>query len=251
MRLDRAQKNLICSLFSRHGRKKSEFCLCEGLRAVTELMAAAPDKVEFLVSSFPLPFECSRPCFQIPLEEYRKLSATVTGQGILAVVRTPEWTDESAPCKDEFILALDRISDPGNFGTICRTARAAGLTELWLTDGTTDPFSDKALRAGMCSQFSMKFRKFRNLESMRLCGASKGYDRMYLSVVSGGENCFAVKDLYNKSILVIGNEANGVELISEGKRVSIPMPGNFESLNAAQAATILIFESVRRKFSAE
>lgn len=246
--LDRAHKKLIDSLFSRHGRKKSDLCVCEGIRAVTELFAASPERVEFVVASFPPPFDCGKPVFSVDLEEYRKLSGTVTGQGILAVAKTPEYAGDDAPCRDRFVLALDRIADPGNFGTICRTARAAGLTELWLTEGTTDPFSAKSIRAGMGSQFSMKFRKFSGLEEMRLFGKQRNYGTMYLSVVSGGENCFTAGELYDHSILVVGNEANGVELIPEGRKISIPMPGGFESLNAAQAATILIFESVRRKY---
>ncbi len=244
--LTKAQKSLIASLFTRHGRKKSPFCVAEGLRAVRELAASAPERIEYIAAKSPGMAEFDGSYLLLPENEFEKLSGTVTSQGILAVASVPEFIPADAPVSGDFILALDRIADPGNFGTICRTAKAAGVRELWLTEGTTDPFGDKAIRSGMSSQFTMRLRKFASLEELKAAAERLGYDNMYLSLPQGGKNCFTEPGLFSKSVLVIGNEANGVEKIAGTHHINIPMPGNFESLNAAQAATILIFEYVRR-----
>ena len=77
-------------------------------------------------------------------------------------------------------------------------------------------------------------------------GRRYGYNNVFLTDPHEGESCFEADGLFRKSLLVIGNEANGIDPEAEGKKVMIPMPGGFESLNAAQAATIFLFEYVRR-----
>ncbi len=245
----RAQCALLKSLYTRHGRKKSARCVCEGLRAVGELFAARPDLVEFTVCTGECAEKLSIPgnCFVVSPEKIEELSGTVHSQGILSVARVPDEPAPETPCGDRFVLALDRIGDPGNFGTICRTARAAGLTELWLTRGTVDPYGDKAVRAALGAQFSMKLRSFENLESLRRSAAAIGFGPVFLTDPHQGESCFQAAGLYDRTVLVIGCESTGVGELAGAPRVMIPMPGHFESLNAAQAATIFIFEYVRRQ----
>lgn len=248
MELTRAQRALLQSLYTRHGRKKSDCCVCEGLRSVTELTAARPDLIEFSLRT-----EATRdlspsaaPCYVLPEPEFDKLAGTVRSQGVLAVARVPEPAGHGEQVTDPFVLALDRVGDPGNFGTICRTARAAGLHELWLTAGSIDPFGDKAIRSALGSQFAMKLRYFADLGEMREAGAKLGLEKVYLTDPHCGESCFTCADLFERTILVIGCESTGVGKLAGAARATIPMPGGFESLNAAQAATIFLFEHVRR-----
>lgn len=249
MELTRKQESLIRSLYTRHGRRKTECCVCEGVRAAGELFMRAPGLVRFTVATregAEALREIPGDLFPVSDTKMRELSGTVNSQGILVVASVPpEPSDAEAP-NDPFLFAIDRLGDPGNFGTICRTLRAAGLSELWYTKGSVDPYGDKAIRAAMGAQFALKLRGFDTLEALRKKAETFGYPEVWLTDPHGGESCFTASDLYRRSVVVIGGEANGVAPLEGARRVMIPMPGNYESLNAAQAATIFLFEYVRR-----
>ena len=242
----RRQEALLRSLYTRHGRKKSGMCVAEGLRCCRELFAAAPESVEFTLVTPQLRATEAIPgeVIELTSEEIEKLGATCSSQGILSVARQPE--DDTGAPETPFILLLDRLGDPGNFGTILRTARAAGLAYLWYTKGSVDPYSDKAIRSALGAQFSMRLREFTDLAAALDAAEKYGYNKHFITAPHAGASCYATANLYDKSVVVIGGEANGVGENAPGERVTIPMPGDFESLNAAQAATIFIFEYVRR-----
>jgi TrmH family RNA methyltransferase len=97
-------------------------------------------------------------------------------------------------------------------------------------------------------QFSLNIRRFDTLADLAEAGKKLGMKDVFIADPHQGENCFRCEKLFDRSIIVIGGEPNGVMGAYPGaKRVIIPMPGDYESINAAQAATVLIFESVRRK----
>jgi TrmH family RNA methyltransferase len=206
-----------------------------------------PGLVEFIVASDALDMLLpdDKEIIRIPADELKKLSATVSSQGILAVVKKPEFIN-GIPPKDPFIVVLDGVADPGNFGTIVRTVRAAGLKELWYTAGGVDPFNDKTIRAAMASQFVIGLRRFENMQELLGELYRYGYDRVYRTDVKTGRNCFLESELFDKSAIIIGGEAHGAGEAGDAISLTIPMPGDEESLNAAQAATIIIFEYVRR-----
>ena len=247
--LTHREKSLLSALGSRQGRKRSGMCRCEGLRAVRELLMRCPQAVQLVAvterGSELLP-EIPTDLLRIVSEnEFSAISATVNNQGIMALAEIP--AESSAAPQGDFILALDGVADPGNLGTILRTFRAVGGSDVWYTTGSAEPWGDKAIRSGMGAQFALKFRKFADLTALAQCGAEYGYDKLFVSDPHGGENCFVCKELFNKSIVVIGGEANGAQNPpANALRVTIPMPGNYESINAAQAATVLLFEYVRR-----
>ena len=244
--LPQKQKTLIKSLYTRHGRKKTSLCICEGVRCCEELLTAAPQLVKFTVcrESLQIDFKISPVSYIIPDHEFAKLASTVNSQGILCIAEVP--APAAVKPEDDFIFALDRVGDPGNFGTILRTAKAAGLTELWYTTGSVDPFNDKTIRSAMAAQFSMRLRVFPDLKSLSETAYKYKYKNFYLTDPHEGADLFTEKPLYKKSVVIIGSEAHGVGELEGAKRVTIPMPGKFESLNAAQAATIFLFEYVRR-----
>ncbi len=249
MPVSHRQESLIRSLYTRHGRKKTGCCVCEGLRCCTEVFAALPAQVEFTLATPEMQQQIAIPGETVlcSAAEIDRLGATVNGQGILSVVKRPP--DAVGKVDVPFVLVLDQVGDPGNFGTIIRTARAAGLPEVWYTTGSADPYNDKVIRSALGAQFSMRLRELPNLAEVRNLAGQYGFNELFITDPHQGENCYLTDDLFAKSLVVIGSEGNGVPENEPGRRVMIPMPGEFESLNAAQAATIFIFEYVRRSFS--
>ncbi|MBQ9501344.1 MAG: RNA methyltransferase [Lentisphaeria bacterium] len=246
--ISRKELALLRTLSTRGGRRRSGLCRCEGVRAVRELLNRAPGAVRFVVGTRrgfeALAFvpERSR---SIPEELLSEISSTVNSQGIVAVAETP--ADAEGEVAGPFILALDQLNDPGNFGTIARTFRAVGGSELWYTKGSVDPWGDKAVRSGLGAQFALRLRRFDDLRQLAERAVQAGVHRIFITDPHSGENCFTVPGLFDRSLIVIGGEANGVTCRPEGSvSVTIPMPGDYESLNAAQAATVLLFEHVRR-----
>ena len=240
--------SLLRALLTRSGRKKSGLCRCEGVRASMELLDYCSDLIEFTVATQRGIDSIGRELPELRIlseEEFATYSDTLNSQGVIVVAKVPDA--EGKTVSGDFILALDQLGDPGNFGTIARTYRAIGGSELWYTKGSVDPWCDKAIRSGMGAQFALNVRKFDDLP--QLCDAAKqaGYPTVYIADPHKGESCFEAPLLFDKSVLVIGGEANGVSCFPEGSRsVMIPMPGNYESLNAAQAATVILLEYVRR-----
>jgi TrmH family RNA methyltransferase len=171
------------------------------------------------------------------------LSATETSQGLLAVFDRFERT---LPAQPDFVLVVDQVRDPGNLGTLLRSAVAAGVQAVLLAPGTTDPFAPKALRAGMGAQFRLPLRSLDWLEIQEFCQPRL---KMYLAEAEGGAACWQL-DLRQPLALVVGGEAEGATpdacQVVDGL-VTIPMPGGSESLNAAIAASILMFEIVRQR----
>lgn len=171
------------------------------------------------------------------------LSATETSQGLLAVCPLFELP---LPERLNFVLIADQVRDPGNLGTLLRTAAAAGVQAVLLAPGTADPFAPKVLRSGMGAHFRIPLRSLSWEEIPHIC---KPALRIYLAEASEGTPCWQL-DLRRPLALVVGGEAEGAT--PEARRVAdgcvtIPMPGKSESLNAAIAASILMFEIVRQR----
>lgn len=174
------------------------------------------------------------------------LTDTETSQGILAVIRRREL---SLPAAADFFVIADAIRDPGNLGTLIRTCAAAGVDALLLTPGSVDPYAPKVLRAGMGAQFRLPIHQAGWDAIAAELGARPQPVRILLSDVEGGQPAWQT-DLRAPLALVIGSEAEGISAEARqasGERIHIPMPGRSESLNAAVAAGILIFEVVRQR----
>lgn len=186
------------------------------------------------------------PIYFVTDEILRSISCTENPQGIIAVVKNKELN-----IKDEkgFYILADRIQDPGNMGTIIRSAHASGALGIITTKGTVDVYNEKTLRATMGSIFYIPVIQDENLEkvsSLRQMGF-----KLISSSLDSDINFYDM-DLKGKIIIAIGNEGSGlgkdVKKISDIE-VNIPMPGNAESLNAAVAASIMMFEVVRQKLN--
>ena len=146
----------------------------------------------------------------------------------------------------DYILALDGIQDPGNLGTIIRTADSANLKQLIVSKNTVDAYSPKVIRSTMGAIYRVNIIEVENLE-WTLKDLQKDGFKVVVTSLDTNNSIYDIS--YNKSIVVIGNEANGVskevqELANE--RVKIPMLGKTESLNASVATGIMIYEYVRK-----
>ena len=247
--LSQAQKKLILKLHSTRGRKKTNLFLCEGERSCLEAVHHTPKAIEFAIlldgSTIDLG-EVPFPIFRLDTKSFTELAATSTPQGILLVIKEPITPDLNGKLVDDYALVLDQITDPGNFGTMVRTAWAAGLKEVWYTKGTTDPYGTKAVRSGMGAHFCIQFRKFESLVEVEQTISLFG-GKLCLCKPLAKTSCFSNAFTFKNNAIVLGNEANGIQYTSDrAQDITIPMPGNSESLNVATAATIIMFEAVRR-----
>ena len=178
---------------------------------------------------------------------FEQLSQTETTQGIMAIVEKPELSpDRFLDRGGGNFIVLDRLQDPGNIGTILRTADAAGYELAIVMKGTADVFSPKAVRAATGSLFRMpvvfmdsvdELMEFTRAAGKKLVATCFDTDRYYYD-----------ENLKGNIALIIGNEGSGIsrELIEcSDLKIKIPMHGNIESLNASVAAGILMYEAVR------
>jgi TrmH family RNA methyltransferase len=169
---------------------------------------------------------------------------TQTPQGVLLVLEVPTLP---LPPQLDFVFLPDRLRDPGNLGTMLRTAAAAGVQAVLLPPETVDPFAPKVLRAAMGAHFRLPLRLLSWPEIGEL--AAQHALTVYLADAGGG-SAHTAADLRRPLLLVIGGEADGAspELRALAHvPIHIPMPGGSESLNAAAAAAILLFETVRQR----
>ncbi len=175
----------------------------------------------------------------------QSLSETETSQGILAVLDEHELPLPAAP---DFLLIPDSVRDPGNLGTLLRSAEAAGVQAVLLPPETTDAFSPKVVRAGMGAHFRLPIRTASWAAITVLLGAMPPARQVYLAEM-GGASCWEA-DFKAPLALIIGGEAAGATQAARElatRLVSIPMLGGTESLNAAVAGSILMFEVLRQR----
>ena len=172
----------------------------------------------------------------------QSVSKTDTSQGILAVL---DHSQLPIPQALSFALILDQIRDPGNLGTLLRTAAAAGVQAVFLPPETTEAFAPKVVRAGMGAHFRIPIHPL-TWDEIRT--TTQGL-KIHLADMEGAISCWQA-DFRSPLALIVGGEADGTsqparELATS--QVSIPMPGKTESLNAAVAGAILMFEVVRQR----
>jgi TrmH family RNA methyltransferase len=196
-----------------------------GLALVRELRAAGTDVEE------------------VSADLMQSLSETEAPQGLLAIL---EEQDLPLPASLDFLLIPDRIRDPGNLGTLIRSAAAAGVQAVLLPPETTDAFAPKVIRAAMGAHFRMPLLRLDWDAIRQFCESA--HLNVYLADM-GAPPCWEV-DLRAPLALIVGSEAGGggeaARSLAAGS-ISVPMPGGTESLNAGVAGSILLFEIVRQR----
>lgn len=181
---------------------------------------------------------------QVTPRVMRAASETETPQGILAVLAMQVLPILAKP---DFVLVADAVRNPGNLGTILRTAVAAGVNALLVSPGTADPYAPKVLRSAMGAHFRLPLQV---LSWQEIGNFLKGAGlRVYLAAAGQGE-VFTRLDLRQPLALILGSEAEGAgsqAYALADTQVHIPIAGRCESLNVAAAAAVLMFEVVRQR----
>jgi TrmH family RNA methyltransferase len=173
----------------------------------------------------------------------QSLSETESPQGILAIL---EFTNLPITNSPNFILIPDQIRDPGNLGTLLRSAAAAGVQAVLLPPETTDAFAPKVVRAGMGAHFRLPIQAITWEEISQI---TKSANQQILLADMAGKSCWET-DLRQPLALIVGGEAEGASEQARklaNQQISIPMMGKMESLNAGVAGSLLMFEVVRQR----
>jgi TrmH family RNA methyltransferase len=171
------------------------------------------------------------------------LSETVTPQGVAAVVDLPHLPVASPRT---LTLLLDQVRDPGNAGTLLRSAAAAGVDLVLFGPETVDPFNEKVLRAGMAAHFHVPLRTCEHWDEVQAW--LEPAQPIYLAEAAGAREYDEVNWLL-AATLVVGGEASGASawVRQQATTISIPMQGETESLNAAVAGSVILFEAARQR----
>jgi len=242
------------SLRRRRQRRREGRFLVEGVRLLEEAVKAGmhPAFVFFQPERSTAPrvqalLDCLRAagvsCLAASETVIRSLSETVTPQGIVAVVPQPRLPRAVSP---SLVLVVDWLRDPGNLGTILRTAAAAGVDEVLLGPGTVDPYNPKVVRAGMGAHFRLPLAS--NLNWPQIAERLRGL-AVWLADAQG-ERVYDAVDWRRPTALIVGGEAAGYSeeaaALAHG-RLRVPMHGDVESLNAAVATAVILFEAARQR----
>ena len=179
----------------------------------------------------------------LPPAMLAEISPVTTPTGLLALAAMPHLPLPAAPA---FTLLIEDIQDPGNLGSMLRSAAAAGVEAVYLSTGCADIWSPKALRGGQGAHFILPVA-----ERADLVEVASSFAGRTLAAELGGTSLYEC-DLDGAVAFIIGNEGAGLSaelLAAASERVRIPMPGSVESLNAAAAAAVCLFERVRRQLA--
>ena len=242
-------------LSSRKKRSEEQRYVAEGIRLVEDAALAGqlPDCVfhtdqlnqrgQQLLSEF---YYKNVETIGLSAELVDRISDTQTSQGMIAVYKMPQTV---IPNNLDFVLIIDSVRDPGNLGTLLRSASASGVQLCLLTPTTTDGYAPKVLRAGMGAHFHVLVIDRSWDDIIQICSTTKPALEVFLAESSDGSSCWQ-QDFRQPLALIVGGEAWGASVAGKtlaSKNVKIPMPGHAESLNAAVAGSILLFEIVRQR----
>ena len=235
-------------------RNESGLFVAEGLRIFKEIPREQIDSI-FVSESFLKEEERKHLIdgmkYEVLTDEvFQVMSDTKTPQGILALVKQHAYTleDLTRVPGPAFLMILENIQDPGNLGTIIRAGEGAGITGVLMNSTTADIYNPKVIRSTMGSVFRVPFAYTDDLAASILQLKNKGI-KLYAAHLNGRNN-YEKEDYTVDTGFLIGNEANGLTEDTAGLAdayIKIPMMGSVESLNAAVAASVLMFETARQR----
>lgn len=249
---DRVKRVRVLQSRSRSRHKEERFVI-EGVHLVQEASrAGAPVEEAFYTESFASTAEgrtileslsnLGAALMAVDQPVMESMSDTPTPQGILAVL---PLLKRQPPENPDFALIIDRVSDPGNMGTIMRAAAAAGIPLMYVTAGTVDLTNPKVLRSAMGAHFYLPVKQ----ASWEGIANQLSGHAIFLAEAEGGSPYWNI-DWTQPCALIVSEEAQGAggeAVRTAHARVTIPMPGGFESLNVAMATSILLFEMIRQR----
>lgn len=229
-------------LLTRSERSKTKLFIAEGQRIVDDAVLSGVVEYIFVSNSY-VGKMYDLPTYKVSEKMFSALSDTETSQGILAVCKMTYYSMQEINC--DTLLISDGVSDPGNLGTLIRTAECSGVGGVVLLKGTVDPYSPKVVRSTMGSVFRMPIY-FAEVDDLNKFLSDYS---IVATVLDGSRDLYDI-EFPNKVAVVIGNEARGVS--DEVAKVAyirtlIPMCGNAESLNASVAGSIVMYEILRQR----
>ncbi len=187
--------------------------------------------------------------FEVSGRVFDAISDTKTPQGIMAEVQMENYTAEHLlKGENALLIFLENLQDPGNLGTIVRTAECAGATGIIMSRGTADIYNPKVVRSTMGSLYRMPFAYAEDLPAV-IREARQGGIRVYAAHL-GASGAYTDMDYTGPSAFLIGNEGRGLTeetAAAADEKILIPMAGQAESLNAAVSTAILLYEAVRQR----
>ena len=241
-------------LLTRKGRTEQRRFIVEGLRLVNEAVERA-ELIDYVLVSqgyleqqeqYPsLPD--STPCYIVSEPVIKSVTDTRTPSGVMAVCRKPVWSEEEYIQGDSLLLILDDIRDPGNLGTILRTAWAAAVDAVYLLKGTVDVFNPKVVRSTMGAILHLPIFETVEADKMEYL-FEQGY--RFLLADPAGLQLFYDADYRGKLALVLGGETSGVSPIFreiETARIRIPLRPGVDSLNAAVSCGIILYTAWQQR----
>lgn len=247
--LSKAQISLITSLQHKKFRKQHGLFVVEGIKSVTEFLSSAYDVHALFytanVTTKVVKIPHNIKSYELTDNEFSKISQLKSPQGILALVRLPEEkTPEQLDFANQFTLVLDDVQDPGNLGTIIRTAEWFGFKHIVCSAGTVDAYNPKVVQATMGSLSRTQIH-YTDLESF-----IRTVRLPVFGALLDGTSIYATR-WGKEGLILMGNEGNGIsekllDLIDHA--VTIPRTGQAESLNVAVATTIFCNEIARMNF---
>uniref|UniRef100_A0A7S0LQQ5 RNA 2-O ribose methyltransferase substrate binding domain-containing protein n=1 Tax=Coccolithus braarudii TaxID=221442 RepID=A0A7S0LQQ5_9EUKA len=250
---------LLRKLQAKRARDKSGLMILEGHRLLTDALDAGYSADFVLLSEealhAPEGARLARSLREVlraeqlaiaPQSLIAELSDTQTPQGVVGMLQQPRLALPESP---SFVLVLDRISDPGNLGTLLRSAAGAGVESALLLSGCTDPWGLKALRAGMGAQLRLPLVEVRGYAEA--AGMLRRWGCHGVAADARGETDYWAVDWRQPSALVVGSEAHGLaeEVLSDvdTQLCRIPLANGVESLNAAIAGSVMMYEVGRQR----
>ena len=244
-------KALYKLLQSSRERRQQGLSLLDGIHLVAAYRdhVGLPEQVLVSQSGFDAPeiralLDTLAPSVPLLLNDvlFKQLSSVATPTGVLAVIKTPRPHADAADI--DACVMLEDIQDPGNLGSILRTAAAAGIKHVFLSKGSVHAWSPRVLRAGMGAHFLLQIHE--QCDLLKLARAFEG--KVIATSDRAGKSVFDA-DLTGRVALLFGNEGTGLsDALANAVRevIAIPMPGKVDSLNVAAAAAVCLFERVRQ-----
>ncbi len=187
-------------------------------------------------------------CISVSDKIFNIITQVTNPQGIMAIIEK-NAQDAQIDYSQDIIVVLDDVQDPGNLGTILRTVDSIGLNQIIVSKGTADAFNSKVVRSTMGAIFRIKIIEVENL-AQAIKEMRKHHFKLMVTSLQTKNSIYDID--FNKKIIVIGNEANGVSKEIQDmadEKAKIPMLGRTESLNASVAAGVVMYEYVRQKLN--
>jgi len=238
----------------RKERRRERLVVLEGVRLVADALAHdaqltlalyAPEQLETTTEGVSLLEQLEQGTFAQPAtpQVIAAAAETVHPQGVVALARWPERVAE----RPGIILVVEATQDPGNLGTLLRSAEAVGVAQVLCTVGTVDVYSPKVVRAAMGAHFRLSVEQ--DLAWEEVAGRLASVDHVY-AADAGATMPYHAADWRQPCALIVGNEAHGLSGQARDtatRMIGIPMQGSAESLNVAVAGSVILFEALRQR----